>query len=386
MRLANPKANMEEKKIMILCGEPSGEMYAAMLTEELKKINNKIKIFAIGSQLLRSKEAEVFYDINQLAAIGLFDVIKKIPRFLTLKKIVLDKIKTEKPQLVILIDFSGFNLRIAQAINNSLPVVYYISPQVWASRPGRIKTIKRYVKKMLVLFQFEEKLYKKYGVNAQWVGHPLLDIVKPSLTKEQLLEKLNLSKNKITISLFPGSREEEIRRILPIMLKSAEIIAQRLAIQLIIAKTPMVSWAIYQKFLKDFSLENRIVEGKPYDCINTAQLCLICSGTATLETALLQKPFVIIYKTSLLNYLFYRPLVKVPFIGLVNIIKQKKIIPEFIQFQAKPKNIARAALNILQDPEENSRIQTELNGILPLLGKPQASLRAAKIIYESFIK
>jgi lipid-A-disaccharide synthase len=371
---------MAEKNILIICGEPSGELHAASLAEELKKLSPKIKISGIGSQLLRSAGVETFYDIKGLSVMGFFDVFKKLPRFISLKKLILAKIKAEKPDAVIFVDFSGFNLRLAKGINNTVPTIYYVSPQVWASRPKRIKTIKKYIKKMIVLFKFERAFYKKYGVDAEWVGHPLLDIVKPTLPKEELLKNLKLNTGKTTIAFLPGSRKQEVKRILPVMLKSAEIIAKSLDIQLVVAKSPQVEWNIYNTLISDSGLDVKILEGKPYDCMNIADFCLVCSGTATLETAIMQKPFCLIYKMGYLNYLLYRPQVKLPYIGLANIVAGKKIIPEFIQLQANPKRIARYTIKTLQDPVKLGHLKDELAKIKPLLGEPKAANSAAKII------
>nr|HPL83175.1 lipid-A-disaccharide synthase [Candidatus Omnitrophota bacterium] len=197
---------MAEKNILIICGEPSGEMHAAGLADALKRLNPEIKLSGIGSELLRSSGVEIFYDIKGLSVMGFFDVLKKIPRFLTLKQLILDKISELKPDAIIFVDFSGFNLRLAKVINNAIPTIYYVSPQVWASRPGRVKTIAKYIKKIIVLFKFEEEFYRKFKIKAEWTGHPLLDIVKPTMPKDELLGNLKLSNTKTTLALFPGSR------------------------------------------------------------------------------------------------------------------------------------------------------------------------------------
>ncbi|MBN2831043.1 MAG: lipid-A-disaccharide synthase [Candidatus Omnitrophica bacterium] len=371
---------MAEKKILIICGEPSGELHAAGLVKELKKLEPNIRISGIGSQLLQNLGVEVFYDIKGLSVMGFFDVFKKLPQFFSLKRLILNKIKIKKPDAVIFVDFSGFNLRLAKELNNTVTTIYYVSPQVWASRPGRVKTIKKYIKKMIVLFKFERDFYKKYGVDSEWVGHPLLDIVKPTIPKEELLKNLKLNSDKTTIALLPGSRKQEVNRILPVMLRSAQIIAKSLDIQLILVKSPQVGWDTYNKLIKDSGLDVKIVEGKPYDCMNIADFCLVCSGTATLETAIIQKPFCLIYKMSCLNYLLYRPQVKLPYIGLANIVAGKKIITEFIQFRATPERIAEYTIKTLQDPAKLQNLKDELAKIKPLLGEPKAAGSAAKII------
>ncbi len=376
---------MAEKNILIICGEPSGEMHAAGLADALKRLNPEIKLSGIGSELLRSSGVEIFYDIKGLSVMGFFDVLKKIPRFLTLKQLILDKISELKPDAIIFVDFSGFNLRLAKVINNAIPTIYYVSPQVWASRPGRVKTIAKYIKKIIVLFKFEEEFYRKFKIKAEWTGHPLLDIVKPTMPKDELLGNLKLSNTKTTLALFPGSRKEEIKRVLPVMLKSAIIIAKKIDAQFVIAKAQQVEWDIYNTLIKDLGLEIKIVEGKPYDCMNIADFCLVCSGTATLETTIMQKPFCLVYKTSALNYLLYRPQIKLPYIGLVNIVAGRKIIPEFIQFNASPKKIADYSVKTLQDKTKLQNISNDLAKTSASLGTKGAASRAAKII-DDFLR
>lgn len=373
---------MEEiKHLLIICGEASGDLQAANLALSILSLNPNIKISAVGGEYLRQAGAKIYCDIKGLAVIGLFDVLKKLPKFLRLKNFILKKIAEEKPDAVILVDFSGFNLRLAKAINKSIPTIYYISPQVWASRQGRIKTIKKYISKMLVLFKFEEEFYREHGVDAIFVGHPLLDTVKPTMEKKECLNKFGLSESKTTIALLPGSRRQEIENILPIMLKTACLIAKEIeAVQFVIAKSNQLDGDIYQQKMRSIDLDLKIIEGKTYDCMNIADFCLVASGTATLETAIMQRPFCIIYKMNLLNYFFYRPQIKVPYIGMVNIIAKRKIIPEFIQFQAKPEKIADCVLKILRSPVKLEQMKNDLAQIKSLLGESGASLRAAKEI------
>jgi len=371
----------KQKHIVIICGEASGDLNASYLIRAIKEIDPEIKISGVGGNLMRKSGAELYCDIKELSVIGLFDVLKKLPKFFALKKLILKKINTEKPNAIVLIDFSGFNLRLAKAINRKIPVIYYISPQVWASRRGRVETIKKYIHKMIVVFKFEEEFYKKFGINADFVGHPLLDIVKPTMNREEFCAKFNLSPFKTIIALLPGSRNQEIKNILPVMLKAADLIKNNLIdAQFVIAKSTQVEWSVYNRLIAGSNLELKVIEGLAYDCLNNASFCLVASGTATLETALMQKPFVVIYKMSLLNYLLYRPQVKLAFIGMVNIVAQKKIIPEFIQFGACPDKISQEALSVLNDPVAAELMRKELRNVRLLLGEKGAAQRAAGII------
>ena len=373
----------EKKKIIIVCGETSGDTHAGQLAGNIIKLNPEVEILAVGGHHLKESGATLFYDIKELSVLGFFDVIKKLPLFFRLRTIILERIKLFKPDLIILVDFSGFNLRLAKAINKQIPVIYYISPQVWASREGRVKTIKEYISKMIVFFKFEEEFYRKHGFIVDFVGHPLLDFVAPTMSKNEFLSGNRLSTSKTTIALLPGSRENEIKRILPVMLKTAKLLSKKIKeIQFIIAKPPGLDWEVYNKELKNIDLDIKIIEDKTYDCLNSADFCLVASGTATLETAILQKPCAVIYKMGLLNYLLYRPQVKVAFISLVNILSKKEIIPEFVQFKALPQKISEEALKILLDPAESTRMKNDLSQIRSLLGEKGASLRAAQIVVD----
>ena len=371
------------KHIFIICEEASGDLHAGNLAKRILEINPDIRISGIGGTFMRQSGANIYCDIKDLAVIGFFDVLKKLPKFFALKKLILQNLKEEKPDAIILVDFSGFNLRLARKINRTIPTIYYISPQVWASRPGRVKSIKSYIHKMIVLFKFEEEFYKRYGVNVTYVGHPLLDIVKPSMEEKEFLRKIDLSESKTTIALLPGSRKQEIENILPIMLKTSLLINKKIKdTQFVLAKSPQLDLDIYERIISRANIELKIIEGKTYDCLNIADFCLVASGTATLETAIMQRPFVVIYKMNLLNYLLYRPQVKVPYIGMVNIVAGRKIVPEFIQFKAHPKKISEQVLEILQNPGRLEQMKNDLDLVKSLLGEKGASLRAAQIILD----
>ena len=369
------------KKIFIVCGEASGDLLAGDLVQAILRLDPTIKFAGVGGANLEKTGSEIFCNIKELSVMGFFDVLKKLPKFLKLKRLILEKINTDKPDAIILVDFSGFNLRLAKAINKRIPTIYYVSPQVWASRENRVNCIKDFISKMIVLFKFEEKFYKQHSIDAQCVGHPLISLVHPTLEKQKLLNNLQINSKQRIIALLPGSRKQEIRLILPIMLKTAQLINNEIPnMQFIIAKSPNLDTQTYQKEIKKSALDLKVIDGKTYDCLNIAEFCLVCSGTATLETAIMQRPFAIVYKMNLLNYLLYRPQVKIPYIGMVNIVAGKKIVPEFIQFNAQPKMIAQAVVNLLQKPEIIKQMLNDLACVKLNLGDPGAADRAAKLI------
>ncbi|MCM8780113.1 MAG: lipid-A-disaccharide synthase, partial [Candidatus Omnitrophica bacterium] len=376
----------QKKQILIIAGEPSGDLAASNLIKALRQINPGLKFSGLGGELMQEAGVKSYFDIKNFAVMGFFDVLKKLPKFIALKNLILKKIKEERPQAIILVDFSGFNLRLAKIINNKIPTIYYVSPQIWASRLGRIKIIKKYISKMIVLFKFEQDFYRKYGIEVEFCGHHLIDIEKPTMSKEQFYRKYKLSAAKKCILLMTGSREAEVKNILPIMKETCRLIYDGLGeAQFIIAKSKYVEHSLYKRILKGAKIDFKLIEDLSYDCINAADFGLIAAGTATLETALMQKPFVIIYKVGLLNYLLYKPQLKVPFVGMVNIIAGKRIIPEFIQYNARPKPIADYVVYTLNNPAMLNQIKQDLAQIRNLLGQPGSSARAAKIILD-FIK
>ncbi len=373
-------------KLLIVCGEPSGDLLAGNLASEIKKIDPGIKISGVGGSCLKESGAQIICDIKELSVMGLFDVLKKLPRFFRLKKTILERIKTDKPEAIIFVDFSGFNLRLAKAINKSIPAIYYVSPQVWASREKRIESIRKYISRMIVLFKFEEEFYEKHGIKADYAGHPLLDLARPQTKKDELIKNLGIDSGAKIISLLPGSRKQEIRKILPLMLETAELINREIPdTRFIIAKSPNVDMRVYEEECGKSPLKPSFVEGKTCDCLNAADFSLVCSGTATLEAAIIQKPFVIVYKMNALNYLLYRPQVKIPYIGIVNIIAGRKIVPEYIQYAARPQIIAGYAAGLLRDPGKINDFRSDLSSLKRMLGEPGASARAARLILD-FLK
>lgn len=376
---------MAQKNIIIICGEASGDLHAGALAEALKKLDPDINIGGVGGTCLAQSGAEILRDIKDLACLGLFDVLKKLPLFFALKKTLLQKIAQNRPDAIILVDFSGFNLRLAKAINKKIPVIYYVSPQVWASRPGRIKAIRKYVHKMVVLFRFEEEFYKSRGIEAAFAGHPLLDSAACLADRAAFLAKMNLDPAKKIFALLPGSRPQEIKHILPVMIKTAVLLRKNISgAQFIIAKSPQVDLELYNRIICQHKIDFRLgmIEGKTCACLGAADFALVASGTATLEAAIIGTPFVVVYKMDLLNYLLYRPLVKVSYICIASIISQKKIVPEFIQFRADPARIAREVSALIADRGKLEQMQADLSMVKSLLGEPGASERAARLILD----
>jgi lipid-A-disaccharide synthase len=373
-----------KKKILIIAGEPSGDLHGAGLIRELKRINPGIEYYGVGGNKLKQEGMNLLFSIEKLSFMGFYEVLKNLKVIRELKKKLLDFISQGKPDLVILIDYPGFNLRFAREIKKKgIRILYYISPQVWAWGKKRIKTIKKLVNRMIVFFPFEEKLYKDAGVEVNFIGHPLLDLVKPALSKVEFRKRLQLTGPEILIGLLPGSRWQEIEKVLPVMARACLILKKRLPnLRVAIGLAPNINRERLQVLLKKLNLEAITLEDLTYDLMNHSDLLLATSGTATLESAISGTPLIVLYKTSLFTYLLAKTLVKIPNIGMVNIVAGKKIVPEFIQFQANPEKIASEMEKILKDKDEYEKIKRDLARVRDKLGEKGAYHRGAQIVNQ----
>jgi lipid-A-disaccharide synthase len=373
---------MDKKNILIIAGEPSGDLHASNLVKDLKGLDPGLTFFGLGGCLSKKAGVEISFDISQLALVGLVEVLKNIFTVGKIYKGVLDLADLRKPDLAILIDYPGFNLRLAGELKKrSIPVVYYISPQIWAWGRERIKIIKKCVDKMLVFFGFEEKLYKTYGIDVEFVGHPLLDTVKVSRPKDDTRRLYGLTKEGPVIALLPGSRVSEINTLLPIMVRSAKLIKERVEnAQFIIAKYHDLPMGIYQNIVRSSGKDIHIADGDTHNVAGAADFAIVASGTATLETAVIGTPLIILYKSNLLTYIIYNLVATVRFLGIVNIIAGREIAPEFLQYKATPENISGKIVSILSDGKRLETMRAELADVKKSLGSPGASMRAAKTI------
>lgn len=370
------------KSILIVAGEPSGDLHASNLVKDLKAFKTDIEFFGLGGKLCKAAGVDIDFDINKLAVIGLVDVLKNIFTIGKVFKGILKKVDARKTDLAILVDYPGFNLRLAKELKKrNIPVIYYISPQVWAWGEDRIDKIKKYVSKILVFFKFEEDLYKKNGINSEFVGNPLLETIKITISKDEVLKKYNLSKTKPVIALLPGSRTMEVKTLLKIMTESAEIIAKELSeAQFVVAKYKNLPAALYEEALKNHSINIRIADGDSYNILSVSDFAIVASGTATLETAIIGTPFVLTYKVGLINYIAYKIVAKIKILGLVNVIADRVIVSEFLQYDATPEKIARESLEILRNNAKRAAMISELARVKSSLGTPGASQRAARAI------
>ena len=366
----------------MVAGEVSGDLHGALLMEAILRIDPEVQFFGVGGERLGRMGMKLFYHSQSLSVVGITEVLLKIRSIMKALRGLKQSLDRERPDLIILIDFPDFNLRLAKiAHRKGIPIFYYISPQVWAWRPKRVKLIAQWVKKMVVLFPFEVPLYEAAGVDVEWVGHPLIDIVKPTLSREAAFQRFGLDPRCRTIGLLPGSRMHEVQRLLPPLLASSHLLQKEIpGLQFIIPLAPGIPKTTLTPWLRNVPVPVKVVEGWTYDVMNLSELLITASGTATLEGAILGKPMVIVYRVSLLSYWIGRALIRVDHIGLVNLVAGGGIVPELIQEDVNPQRIAKEALRILRDPILRQRMTESMARVRQSLGEPGAAQRAARIV------
>ena len=376
--------NKKNKTIMIVAGEASGDMHGANLVREMLNLDPALNFYGIGGNRLREEGVELLANASDMAVVGLTEVVSKLGSILKIMGMMKRSLDERRPDLVILIDYPDFNIPLAKAAKKrGIKVFYYISPQVWAWRKSRIGQIKKTVSKMAVILPFEVEMYYQKGFGVNYVGHPLLDMVKLNYSKQESRKKFGLFEDKITIGILPGSRTSEVRILMPELLRAAQILKREMPdLQFILPLADTLEETSVTKIISGFNVDVKVVSGHTYDVISCADLALVASGTATLETALLGVPMIIVYKISLLSYFIGRLFVHVKNIGLVNIIAGKTIVPELIQGDASGMRIAAESLSILKNGERRQKMIKELQAIRARLGEPGAARRAAQIAHD----
>jgi len=368
-------------KVLVVAGEASADRHAASLIEHWGRLAPGLMVYGMGGQRLRRAGARLLLDFSEAGVLGILEVIPNLSRFYRAYRQLLDSLDRERPDLILLLDLPDFNLFFAGRVKArfpNLPILYYISPQVWAWRKGRVKKIKRRISRMLVLFPFEADFYRRHGVEVEFVGHPLKDQVKASAAPEELRKRFAVAGASPVVALLPGSRAEELRVYLPVLREAAvRLQAKHPRIAFLAAAAPTVRREMIAQALPSERLPVQIIEGATHDVLAAADLALVASGTATLETALIGAPMVILGKTSWPNFLLARPLIRVPFYGLPNLLAGREIVPELIQRQCTPDRVLAEAEAILTDPARQETIRRDLARVRDILGPEGASARAA---------
>jgi lipid-A-disaccharide synthase len=370
---------MAQKKILLIAAEVSGDAHAAEVVRFLKQKDSGLTFFGIGGDALASQGMELFYHVSQMAFMGIGEVIKHLPFIRKVHNRLVEWAKSEKPDCIILVDYPGFNLKLAKSLHTlSIPIVYYISPQLWAWNTGRVKKIKKYVDQMIVLFPFEEKFYHQHGIPAKHVGHPLVDHHQRFLPTAQK----TITKNAVKIGLLPGSRKQEVASLLERMIETARVLYKNKIIhEAEIVKVEHLEKNLYSNLLKETDNFITIVQKPLRDCLINYDAVLVASGTATLECGYYGVPMVIVYQVNPLTYFLGKLLVKIKNIGLANIVAEKEVAKELIQDDFTVET-ATAEMGTLLKPENNLKVRENLMVIRKKLGKPGASERAGQIVLD----
>lgn len=374
---------MNSNNVLIIAGEASGDLHGASLIRELKKIDSSLKIFGVGGNKMLAEGMELIYHIDKMAFLGFVEVVKHLPFIKKVQRDLIDEVKKRNVKEVILIDYPGFNLSIAKKLKSlDLKLIYYITPQVWAWGKGRVKNIKELFNKVLVVFPFEEKFFKSKNVNAEFVGHPLIQEINSYnyLNRDQLNNKFGLDPAKEILLILSGSRKQEVKTIFPEAIKAASRLVDEFDMQIVVACSSNLDEKVFYELTDQKNF--KVIKDYTYDLLKHSKFGIIKSGTSTLEAGLMELPFVIVYKTSWLTYLIGKSLVKIKNIGMANIVLDEQVVPELIQNQANEKNIYSTAKNILSDDGLLNRMKLRLSRIKKVLGEKNAPKNAAKIIYS----
>lgn len=375
---------MTNKRVAIVAGEASADYHGANLVLAMKSLDPAISFCGIGGKKMEEAGVEILFPSSDMAVVGITEVLARFPALLKAFSEMKSLLKKTRPDLLVLIDYPGFNLRLAgHAKRYEIPTLYYISPQVWAWRKGRVKKIADRVDRMAVIFPFEEKFYRECNIDVEYVGHPLLDSIPREVSRPRALKALGLEQASPVLGLLPGSRREEIKNHLPVMVKTAEILAARYPdLQCLLPIASSIPHGLISPFIKDSPVPIKTSEGKTYLCLAACDLALVTSGTATLETAIMEVPMIVVYKLSPLSFWIGKRVVKVPFISLVNLVAERMVVPELIQDQVNPQRLVQESLAILENGNERVNMIKDLKKVKERLGEGGASAKAAQMAVE----
>jgi len=372
--------------ICFSAGDPSGDSHAARLIEALRAKEPSLTFSGLGGPAMQRAGCSLLDDLTATAAIGPFDAARHLKKFLQAKRRLEEHVRMQRPDLAILVDFGDFNLPVIAPLvkRHRVPVLYYISPQLWAWGRFRLRYVKRYVERMIVFFPFEETFYQRAGIPVTWVGHPLIESVRPTMSQEAATERFSVNSWRMTVGLLPGSRADELRRHLPLMLDAARQIAWEMpGVQFVLLKAPAIANDALSAALARAGVAVRVADSSPYDALQVMDAAIVASGTATLETALMGVPMAVVYRTSWPTYAAARLVLRIPHIALVNVIAGGPVVPEFVQRRARPTRIARVIVELLRSDERRAQMKEALQRqVTDRLGGSGAVERAADAVLE----
>jgi lipid-A-disaccharide synthase len=365
---------------MLVVGEASGDSHGAHLVEALRRRDPTLRIYGVGGEQLRQTSFEVLFSVAKLTGMGLVELAGNLRNLWDAYRLLRRTLRQRRPDLLVLIDFPEFNLRLVKLAKSlQIPVLYYVSPQIWAWRRGRVRQIARRVDQMAVVFPFEVPFYQTHGVKVAFVGHPLLESVHVTEGRDAVLTRLGLDPGKPTVALLPGSRRREVSYHLPVMIEASSRLSRERDVQFLIVRASTVNAGEIGSLVNQERLNIPIVQEGRYDAVSASDLVWTASGTATLETALLQKPMIVVYRLSWLTYCLARLLVKVDHIGMVNLIAGERLVPELIQADFTAERLVEESRTLLDNPSIRSRVVDKLSRLRDKLGFFGAADRVADL-------
>jgi lipid-A-disaccharide synthase len=373
---------MSAPEILISAGEASSDMYAARLATALRA-RTGARLFGMGGKQMAEAGVELIADYHQVAVVGISEVLHKIPTVVGVQRKIASEAVRRRAALAILVDSPGTHLGVARRLkNNGIRVGYFIGPQVWAWRPGRVRVVKRLVERMVVIFPFEEEIYREAGVPVDFVGHPLVDVVRASMNRAEFAGRYGLEAGRPIVALLPGSRRSEIERHYPLIMEACERLSReaqtRGAIQFMLAAAPALETELFAPYARP-GLSVTRVEGATYDALSAADCAIVASGTATVEAALLGTPMVVVYRVSPTSAFVLKRMVRSPFIAMVNLIAGRRVVPELIQDQFTSAAVVEELRKLLESPAARDEMKAGLAQVRTKLGPGGAIERAADI-------
>lgn len=380
----SPLAPSDLKSVVIIAGEASADLHGSNLVMAMKRLDPGIVFTGIGGGKMEQAGVRILIPSSEMAVVGLTEIFSKLRTIYNASKDIKSILKKDRPDLLILIDYPDFNIHIARTAKRlGIPVLYYISPQVWAWRSGRVRKISRRIDRMAVILPFEKDYYRNKSIKVDYVGHPLLDECPSDLNKKEAFSRVGVDPGHPIVGLLPGSRKEEILNLLPPMVEAAGILGNHYPdLQCILPLAPGLEQTFVQPFIENSKKAIKLFRGNIYDVLSVCDIALVTSGTATLETAIMGVPMVIVYKVSPISYWIGRMVIKVPYAGLVNLVGGEEVVPELIQGEATADRLAGAALTLLGNAEIMENMMKKLNLIKEKLGKGGASEKTAEIALE----
>ena len=371
-------------KVMICAGEASGDLHGASVASELKSIDPQIELLGMGGSHMRSAGIDIVYDIADIGVMGFVEILRNLPRFFRLREYLSRVMEERRPDVILLIDYGGFNMALASvAKKKNIPVVYYICPKAWVWGKWRAKAIAGWVNKVAAIFPFEAEIYRQAGASVEFVGHPLLDIVQSTMDRQEAYRFFGADPQRPLLLLLPGSRYQEVESLLELMLASARKVQEQIPdCQFFLPVAPTIPLERIESVVKASGVSVVFTRNSTYNLMQIADCAIAASGTVTLEAALMELPSVIVYRVKTATYWLIRLVANVSHVGLPNIVSGRRILPELIQDEATSTNVSQAALRLLQDPAVRQQARSDIKQVRINLGQPGAVLRVAKIVLD----